>query len=171
MSIKNKLYAGFGAILAIILVLLALAYNNFARLSEANGWDRHTMQVLHAIDGVSLAVMEVQAETRGFYLTGAEARMTKVRAELARVPAMVAALQKLVADNPPQLARARQLETMINAWVRDVVEPQTARRSQLGDTPGAADTIGRMPQFQQGSPAVNAVHTLLDEARAEENAL
>jgi len=171
MSIKNKLYASFGAILAILLILLVLAYNNFSRLSEANEWDRHTMQVLHAIDGVSLAVMEVQAETRGFYLTGAEVRMTKVRAELARVPAAVAALQKLVADNPPQLARVRQLETLINAWVRDVIEPQTARRAQLGDAPGAADVIGRMPQFQQGSPAVNAVHALLDQARAEENSL
>jgi methyl-accepting chemotaxis protein WspA len=171
LSIKNKLYAGFGGILAIILILLVLAYNNFSRLREANEWDRHTMQVLHAIDGVSLAVMEVQAETRGYYLTGAEARMTRVRAELAEIPGAIAALQKLVVDNPPQLARARQLEAMINAWVRDVIEPQTARRGQLGDTPGAADVIGRMPQFQQGSPAVTAVHTLLDEARAEENNL
>ncbi|WP_308807618.1 methyl-accepting chemotaxis protein [Pseudoduganella dura] len=171
MSIKNKLYAGFGAILAIILVLLVLAYNNFARLSEANGWDRHTMQVIHAVDGISIAVMEVQAETRGYYLTGSEVRMTKARAELARVPATIEALRKLVVDNPAQMARLRQLESLINAWVRDVVDPATARRRQLADTPGAADVIGRMPQFQQGSPAISAVHALLDEMRADENRL
>jgi methyl-accepting chemotaxis protein WspA len=50
LSIKNKLTIGFGAILAIILVLLILAYNNFARLSEANGWDRHTLEVLLETD-------------------------------------------------------------------------------------------------------------------------
>jgi methyl-accepting chemotaxis protein WspA len=171
LNIKNKLYAGFGAILAIVLVLLVLAYNNFARLSEANGWDRHTMEVLHAIDGVSIAVMEIQTETRGYYLTGSETRLTRVREQLTRVPATVTTLQKQVADNPPQLERARRLEAMILAWVRDVIEPQTARRQQLADTPGAADTIGRMAQFQQGSPIINSVHALLDQARAEENKL
>jgi methyl-accepting chemotaxis protein WspA len=171
LGIKNKLYAGFGAILAIILILLALAYNNFSRLSEANEWDRHTMQVLHAIDGVSMTVMEVQTESRGYYLTGTESRLGRVRAQVARMPTSIAALQKLVVDNPVQLERVRKLETMIQTWVRDVIEMQTARRQQLGDTPGAADTIGHMPQFQQGSPAVTAVHTLLDEARAEENSL
>ncbi len=36
LSIKNKLYLGFGSIVAIILILLGMAYNNFSRLSEAN---------------------------------------------------------------------------------------------------------------------------------------
>ncbi len=171
LSIKNKLYAGFGGILAVILILLVLAYYNFQRLSEANAWDRHTMQVLHGIDGVSNGVMQIQAETRGYYLTGTEARLVKVREEVAELPPRIDALQKLVVDNATQAARTRKIETMILAWIRDVVEPQTVRRQQLGDAPGAADTIGKMAQFQQGSPAVTAVHTLLEEARAEESAL
>ena len=43
LSIKIKLYLGFGAILAIILVLLTIAYNRFNSLSDANALDRHTM--------------------------------------------------------------------------------------------------------------------------------
>ena len=39
LSIKRKLYLGFGAILAIILALLIIAYNRFNSLSEANQWD------------------------------------------------------------------------------------------------------------------------------------
>ena len=46
LSIKQKLYLGIGAILGIILVLLASAYNNFSKIAEANKWDRHTLQVL-----------------------------------------------------------------------------------------------------------------------------
>ena len=46
LSIKKKLIVGFGAIVAILLLLLSLAYNNFARLSQANAWDRHTLEVL-----------------------------------------------------------------------------------------------------------------------------
>ncbi|QGZ41882.1 methyl-accepting chemotaxis protein WspA [Pseudoduganella flava] len=171
LSIKNKLYAGFGGILAIILILLVLAYNNFTQLRIANEWDRHTMQVLHAIDGLSLSIMEVQIEARGYYLTGSEARLANVRQEVTDLPASVTALQRLVADNPSQTARVKRLEAMILAWIRDVVEPQTARRQQLGNTPGAADEIGKMPQFQQASPAVTAVHKLLEDARKEEETL
>lgn len=171
LGIKNKLYAGFGAILAIILVLLLLAYNNFARLSEANGWDRHTMQVLHSLDRVSNDIMQIQAESRGYYLTGDQARLTKVRQELAGLPNSIAAAQKLVADNPPQLERLRKLDTMIQGWISNVIEPQVARRQELAGTPGAADTIGRMPQLAQGSPVITAVHALLDQARREESEL
>ena len=52
LSIKRKLYVGFGAILAIILALLIIAYNRFNSLSEANQWDRHTMDVIQAIDAL-----------------------------------------------------------------------------------------------------------------------
>ncbi|QCP13952.1 HAMP domain-containing methyl-accepting chemotaxis protein [Pseudoduganella umbonata] len=171
MSIKNKLYAGFGAILAIILILLTIAYNNFAELRKANEWDRHTMQVVNAIDKVSLAVLEVQVEARGYYLTGTPARLAKVREGITHLPATITTLQKLVVDNPAQASRAARLESLTLSWVRDVIEPQTAQRQQLGNTLGAADTIGRLPQFQQASPAVAGVHALLDEARKEENAL
>nr|WP_307720823.1 methyl-accepting chemotaxis protein [Pseudoduganella lutea] len=171
MSIKNKLYAGFGAILAIILILLAIAYSNFAELREANEWDRHTMKVVNAVDRVSLAVTEVQVEARGYYLTGLPARRAKVREAVTHVPAAITTLQKLVADNPAQAARAARLESMTLEWVRDVLEPQVALRERLGNTPGAADEIGRMPQFQQASPVISGVHALLDEARKEENAL
>ncbi|WP_338758553.1 methyl-accepting chemotaxis protein [Massilia sp. METH4] len=171
MSIKNKLYAGFGTILAIILVLLVIAYNNFAKLRAANEWDRHTMQVVNAIDRVSLAVVEVQVEARGYYLTGTPARLAKTREAVAQLPATITTLQKLVVDNPAQAARAARLENMTLSWVRDVLEPQTALREQLGNTPGAADTIGKMPQFQEASPVISGVHALLAEARKEENAL
>ncbi|AXA91759.1 methyl-accepting chemotaxis protein [Massilia sp. YMA4] len=171
LSIKNKLYAGFGAILAIILVLLLLAYTNFARLSEANNWDRHTMQVLHAIDRVSIDLMALQSETRGYYLTGDQQRLAKVREQLAELPTSLAALHKQVTDNPVQAERIRKLDSMIQGWVRTVLEPQVARRQELGKTPGAADMIGQMPQLQQGSPIIASLHKVLDEARADENAL
>ncbi len=171
LGIKNKLYAGFGAILAIILVLLLLAYNNFARLSEANGWDRHTMQVLHSLDRVSNDIMQIQAESRGYYLTGDLARLAKVRQELAGLPNSIMAAQKLVADNPPQLERLRKLDTMIQGWISNVIEPQVTLRQQLAGSVGAADAIGRMPQLSQGSPIITAVHALLDQARREESEL
>ncbi|UUZ49937.1 CHASE3 domain-containing protein [Massilia sp. B-10] len=72
MSIKNKLMTGFGAIVAIILILLVLAYQNFNKVSEASGWDRHTLEVLLESNKIAANMLEVQAEMRGFLLTGDE---------------------------------------------------------------------------------------------------
>jgi methyl-accepting chemotaxis protein WspA len=171
LSIKNKLYAGFGAILAIILILLLVAYNNFTSLSAANGWDKHTMQVLLAIDKVDNSLISVQSEARGYYLTGSETRLKSIQDQMVNIQPAISALQKLTADNPVQVDRLRRLDAMVAGWMKDVVESQVAQRQQLGNTAGAADTIGRAPQLAQGSPAMVAIQRVLDEATAQENSL
>ncbi|MEG0987030.1 MAG: CHASE3 domain-containing protein, partial [Clostridia bacterium] len=75
LSIKNKLYLGFGSIVAIILILLGVAYNSFTRLSEANAWDRHTMEVQVEIDKIHNSILQIQVEARGFILTGNDASL------------------------------------------------------------------------------------------------
>ena len=64
LSIRNKLVAGFGAIVAISLSLLILAYDNFARLSEANAWNRHTLEVLRELDTIATSVLQMSAVTQ-----------------------------------------------------------------------------------------------------------
>lgn len=171
LSIKNKLYAGFGAILAIILVLLFVAYNNFSSLSAANGWDKHTMQVLLAIDKVNNSLLSVQTEARGYYLTGSEVRLKIIQEEMAALQPAITELKKLTADNPTQVERLRRLDVLVASWVKDVIETQVTQRQQLGNAPGAADTIGRGPQLSQGSPAMAGIKRVLEEAMAQEEAL
>ncbi|WP_229491036.1 HAMP domain-containing methyl-accepting chemotaxis protein, partial [Pseudoduganella namucuonensis] len=173
LSIKKKLYLGLGSILAIILVLLATAYNNFSRLSEANAWDRHTMNVLLAIDEVRNHILEAQVQLRGYYLTGDAYRIERIKTQLDDIPAAMQKLRKLTEDNPAQKERLAKVTSNLDTWVKDVAEVQVARRQQLGDTPGAADIIGKAPesQLKQGSPLTGAVYAALKEAADEENRL
>jgi methyl-accepting chemotaxis protein WspA len=173
LSIKNKLYLSFGGIVAVILLLLLLAYNNFARLSEANDWDKHTMEVLLEADKVSNAVLQVQVQARGFYLTGDLTRLDDLtKDDTAQVNKHIARLMTLTSDNPAQQERLRRLDAAARNWIDNVLTPQIERRKALGNTIGAADAIGRMPQFQQRSPAVASIHKILEEAvSAERNLL
>ena len=168
LRIKHKLYLGFSSIVAVILILLALAYQNFARLSEANELDKHTSDVLRAIATMRNDLLQVQVEARGFYLTGSEERAAQVSKELRDLPGSIRKLQDLVRDNPSQAARLRQLDELMNTWVRDVIDTQVKMRRDLGDRPDAADQIGHMPQFKQGSPAIKAVYQVLNETETEE---
>ncbi|HZV64895.1 MAG TPA: methyl-accepting chemotaxis protein [Telluria sp.] len=171
MSIKNKLYVGFGAIVALILLLLATAYDKFDRLSEANAWDRHTMEVLRSIDQMNKDMLQVQVEARGYYLTGNLQRRDRTRKELTDLPGAIGALQALVSDNPVQVARFRQVQPMLEAWARDVIESQLVLREQMGDKPGAADAMGRSAPLAGGNTAINSIYKLLNEASAAERDL
>jgi len=171
LGIKKKLYFGFGAILSIIVILLVIAYNNFVRLSEANVWDKHTMDVLQVIDSVNVEMLQVQVEARGYYLTGDDTRAARIKTEMADVPAAIKKLQDLTADNPRQVLRFKELENQFHAWIREVIDPQVERRRELGTAPNAADAIGRSAQFQQGSPVSVSIYKVLAEAGAEERKL
>jgi len=172
LSIKRKLYLGFGAILAIILALLIIAYNRFNSLSEANQWDRHTMDVIQAIDGLRNDLLQVQVEARGYYLTGTAARLDRTRKEQRDIPESIQTLQKLTRDNPAQVTRFSKLESMITAWSKEVIESQLVMREQLGNAPGAADAMGKTPQLAStANSAIGEIYKFMDDAAAEEHRL
>jgi methyl-accepting chemotaxis protein WspA len=171
LSIKKKLYLSFGAILAIILVLLSIAYNRFNSLSDANAWDRHTMDVLQSIDTLRNDLLQVQVEARGYYLTGAPERFTRTHKELADLPGSLQQLQKLTADNPDQVTRFKKLESMIDVWAKDVIESQLKIRQELGDKPGAADAMGHTGSLATGNTAITEIYKFMSDATNEERQL
>lgn len=169
LNIKSKLYLGFGAIVAIILILLTLAYNNFARLSEANGWDKHTMEVLMEIEKAHSSIMEIQVEARGYILTGNPALLTPDRDEAAELSQHLKKLVTLTIDNTVQNERLRKIEPLTDYWLKSVIQPQIEQRKALGNTPGAVETVVKnSPIGQGGSATLKQVNALLDASTAME---
>jgi methyl-accepting chemotaxis protein WspA len=167
LSIRNKLVAGFGAIVAIILCLLILAYNNFARLSDANLWNRHTLEVLRELDTIATSVLQIQSSTRGYLLTGNENLVTPIRNEYATARAHVKRAQAITTDNAQQQDRLRRLDTLLVTWMDQVVTPQIERRR----TAGAAVTAQTEAGVLAGTGSVASVREVLDDVEAEENRL
>lgn len=170
LSIKNKLYLGFGSIVAIILILLGVAYNSFSRLSEANAWDRHTMEVLIEIDKIHNSILQIQVETRGYILTGNEASLTPETDEAAMLSQHTQKAISMTVDNKQQSERFRKIDQLSTTWVKDWINPLIEKRRALGNAPGATESVARsMPP--SGYPAVAQANKLLDEAAAEETRL
>jgi len=167
LSIRNKLVAGFGAIVAIILCLLILAYNNFARLSDANLWNRHTLEVLRELDTIATSVLQIQSSTRGYLLTGNENLVTPIRNEYATARAHVKRAQAITTDNAQQQDRLRRLDTLLVTWMEQVVTPQIERRR----TAGAAMTAQAEAGVLAGTGSVASLREVLDDVEAEENRL
>jgi methyl-accepting chemotaxis protein WspA len=170
LSIKNKLYLGFGSIVAIILILLAVAYNSFSRLSEANAWDRHTMEVLVEIDKIHNSILQIQVEARGFILTGNEASLTPEADEMAVLTQHTQKAIAMTVDNKAQSERFRKIDQLTTTWVKEWINPLIEKRRALGNAPGATESVARTVP-PTGYPAVAQANKLLDDVAAEETRL
>lgn len=170
-SIKNKLYLGFGSIVGIILILLILAYNNFSRLSDANRWDQHTMDVLLQLSDTYTASLELQNDVRGYLLTGDTSYLTSKQEDLEEMKQHLTKLLTLVADNPRQQERIKRAQGILLNWADIHVQRQIDLRKELRDAKGAADMVGQSAVLKEAVDARRRGRDLLDEAAAEERRL
>jgi len=171
LSIKNKLTIGFGAIVAIILFLLTLAYNNFARLSQANAWDRHTLEVLLETNHVATSVLQVQSATRGYLLTGNETLIAPIHNEYERAREHLRRTNELTADNPAQQERLRQLDPMLVTWMDKAITPQIDMRRAADKSGQTAVTPQTEAAVLAGTGSVATIRQILGEIEAEEGRL
>jgi methyl-accepting chemotaxis protein WspA len=171
LSIRNKLVAGFGAIVAILLCLLILAYNHFARLSQANAWNRHTLEVLLELDHIATSILQVQSSTRGYLLTGNESLVAPIRNEYATARAHLKRAQALTVDNGQQQDRARRLDTLLATWMDQTIAPQVDQRRAIGPTGTTSISPRIEAMVLAGTSSVAAAREVLDDMEAEENRL
>ncbi|MGW8391338.1 methyl-accepting chemotaxis protein [Pseudoduganella sp. HUAS MS19] len=171
LSIKNKLYIGFGSIVAIILLLLIMAYNNFASLTDANRWDRHTMEVLLELNRVNNASLDIQVDARGYMLTGNEVLIGSERENVEKMKQALTKAIQLTADNAQQNERLKRTQALLLGWVNDNIRGLIEKRRALGDSKGAADALGQSAELKQGGAVVNSARELLEQAANEERRL
>jgi methyl-accepting chemotaxis protein WspA len=171
LKIKNKLYLGFVAIVAIILVLLGLAYDNLAQLSRARALDRHTLEVIQQIDRIAKSSLEVQSAARGYFLTGNENALAPLSTAETELRKHVSNAIALTADNPDQQGRFKQLSVTTEEWLNNSVHRLIELRRGLGKEVGAADQVGRSPLLATAYKTIGEMVKLIDEAEVEETRL
>ncbi|WP_194723323.1 methyl-accepting chemotaxis protein [Noviherbaspirillum malthae] len=171
LSIQKKLYAGFGAIVALLLVLLFTAYYHFNQLTEANRWDRHTLQLLLQSNELEAGIRDVQAQFRGYVLTGNEKLLQSIGQGESAMRADLLQLKTLSTDNPVQQERLRKIEPLLDNWLKNVVQPMIEKRRNMQATPGALEQLSRDPMIMAGITEIAAAHDLLSDFNAEENRL
>ncbi len=167
-SIASKLALGLGSIVAIVLLLLLLAFNAFGRLAEANDWDRHTLEVLLETNKMTTSIVHVQNATRGFMLTGNEPLAASVDPEDKKARQHLARALQLTADNAAQQARLVRLRPLLDNWMQDVIRPLIAKRRALNAKVGESQQVASAADVLNGARTVAEIRQLVDQIGAEE---
>ncbi|HCV77426.1 methyl-accepting chemotaxis protein [Pseudomonas oryzihabitans] len=121
--IQNKLFAGFAAIIALVVLLLWLTYAALQSLVDANRWDRHTAEVLLSVTALDNNLLETRARLRTFWYSGASADADTARQALTSLTAAVRVPQQLTQDNASQQQRFARLSADLDNWRQNTFEP------------------------------------------------
>jgi len=164
--IQNKLFAGFAAIIALVVLLLWLTYAALQSLVDANRWDRHTAQVLLSVTSLDNNLLETRAKLRNYWYSGATADADVARQALPALAAAVRVPQQLTQDNPEQQQRFARLTADLDTWRQQTFEPLLRLRDtgnlsavQLANEPLITTLTNQVAAMRQ------QIQTIADEER------
>ncbi|QDG69947.1 methyl-accepting chemotaxis protein [Janthinobacterium tructae] len=170
LKIGTRLYLAFGAVIALLAILVASAQANFSRLGEANGLNIHTYEVMGEANALLESLINIETGERGFALTGKDSSLEPLASGQRGFAEHLQKIRALTADNPAQLARLKALEGAQQQWLATAINPVIAlRRAAAVD--GSLDAVVAAEQAGKGKAAMDAMRILLADIGKTESML
>ncbi|WP_152246603.1 methyl-accepting chemotaxis protein [Janthinobacterium aquaticum] len=168
LKIGTRLYMAFGAVIALLAILVLSAQANFASLDEASRWNVHTYEVLGEAASLQENLIDIETGERGFALTGKESSLDPLNEGKRRFLAHLETIRNLTADNPNQQARLQRLLASQQQWLADAIDPVIALRRA---SDGNLDAVVAAEQAGKGKAGMDAMRALLAEIAQGERML
>jgi signal transduction histidine kinase len=122
-------------------------------------------QVLVVANGLERRIVDVETAERGFVISGQETFLEPWQDAQAAIPAQAATLERLVAGNPEQVARAQRIEQAATSYIRNYSIPliAAARRD--------AASVRTATAIAEGKRRLDAIRAEFDDFVAAEQRL
>lgn len=122
----------------------------------------HTLAAITALDDLYSALQDLEANARGYLLTGDPDFLPQFRAALPQATEGLQRLNEMLGDNPTQLRNLTELEPLIARKTALMEEVLSTNRGNRAATAGSVDT---------GKQLMNDIRAVLRRMSAEENRL
>jgi signal transduction histidine kinase/CheY-like chemotaxis protein len=156
------------AAVPLFLVLAIVAYLTFqfaVNERTAQGWVRHTYQVMEAARVLQDDVQTAESSQRGFLIDKDPAYFQAYQASAARAPKAVETFRQLTRDNPAQQQRADRLQRLVTERLDTLAANVALATAPTLDAAKLAAAIGR------GRVQMNALRSELTTGLKEETQL
>ncbi|MCA1246841.1 methyl-accepting chemotaxis protein [Massilia sp. MS-15] len=168
LKIATRLYLGYGILVGVTSIVVALAYGNFTALVAANETNLRDHATLAEIDAALLALVNIETGQRGYALTGKEASLEPYTAGKTAFQRHLARSLELTAGDEAQRGRLQQLARHQRDWLAQVVDPAIALRRGAGDADLAA-VVGAEHEGK-GKAGMDAMRVVIAQLKADETA-
>ncbi|WP_089400751.1 methyl-accepting chemotaxis protein [Noviherbaspirillum humi] len=171
LKIGTRLFAGFGAVLALLIGLTSIAYINLTSLSHANRMNMLSYQVLMEVDAILESLINIETGERGYVITGNESSLESLNAGNADFKKHFEKARSLASDEPVQQERLSRLLDMQKQWYAEGIEPVLQLRRQAGESREKLEGVLAYVRLGKGKKGMDAMRALLSEIAGTESAL
>jgi PAS domain S-box-containing protein len=153
----------------MLLVVGLVAAYTLRQVEESDFWVDHTREVISANQQVLSDVSGAQSAERGYIITGDKGYLEAYRAASANIPRSTEKLLQLIADNPAQQERVKNLQGLIEERVAVLNDAMRQRQEAGFDAARAVVLAGQsraaMKQIRDASQAIEAEESGLLQER------
>lgn len=111
--IGQRIGVGFAVSLAALIAIGFFSLRNFQEMQNESVSVTHTLEVINELNLLNDAISRIESSGRGYVISGAEELKTELAAQRTQAEISLRKLRALTADNPPQLARLGEIETLL----------------------------------------------------------
>ena len=170
LRIGQKLYIGFGAVLAVLIAMSILSYVNFSKQNETAKWNDHTYEVLLELEALTADMVDMETGQRGYSLTGDEKSLEPFLAGQKNFGVQLSRVKELTSDNPKQQSIMDQIETKSLEW-QAVANEAIKLRKQVVEGTSSMDAVVRAEQEARGKAFFDEFRALIAQSEDMERTL
>ena len=130
-TIERKLTLGFLAATLVVIVMSGGFYHAAQKFYDNDRWVEHGNAIIGAVEETSNALKDLEANQHSFLATGDLNFLQMAQGDTRALPAKIAPLAALVADNPAQAARVAELRPAVQAEI-EAAQRAVEDRQRLG---------------------------------------
>lgn len=171
LSIAKKLYAGFGIVLAVILVLVMTSLRGFDQVSIAVKSNIHTYDVLNESAAVLGSLVNIETGMRGYAVTGRDTFLAPLREGEQAFLKSYTKLKQLTSDNPVQQQRLESLKKLETRWFQEDIQGSISLRQQISAGLQPMDAIIKLIGEGRDKTKMDEMRQLVSDLQAEEKQL
>ena len=171
LNISQKLYAGFGVVLLIILVLVLSTWRGFGQVERSVRLNIHTYDVIIESTDLLASLINIETGARGFAITGRDQFLEPLRAGQKDFEVHLADLRQLTRDHPAQQRRFAELQSAYEQWLREDINSLLELRRQVAAGAQSFDALIEQVAAGNAKVKMDAMRRLLGEVQAEERGL
>ncbi|SFW54105.1 methyl-accepting chemotaxis protein [Pseudomonas sp. NFACC19-2] len=170
-NISQKLYAGFGVVLLIILVLVLSTWRGFDQVERAVRLNIHTYDVINESADLLANLINIETGARGFVITGRDQFLGPMESGERDFQAHMAQLRQLTRDNPAQQRRLSELQALHDQWLGEDINGNLELRRQVSAGTQRFDALIDRVSSGGAKVKMDAMRRILSEIQSEERAL
>lgn len=172
LSISQKLYLSFAAIVVLLGVLVASAYRGFGQVDSAINSNVHSYQVLSQSQMALEQLINIETGMRGFVIAGKDNFLEPQIAGESKFSSSLATLKALTSDNAEQQKRLATLAQLQTRWLDEDVHPIIALRRQLTQSGSPDDVLDQRISSGADKAKMDGMRAVITElGQAEETLL